>query len=114
MKKKMNNVFLLVMICVGAYIPINTYIKTKSELKCHYNFVIKKIIITPTKSIEVLSENKKIVFWNYTIMQNEGVKVGDKVFKESNSKNLLILRKNNNGINEMFLKKEPNSLFSDF
>lgn len=114
MKKKLNNIFLLVMICVGAYILINTYIKTKSELKFSYNFVIKKIIITPTKSIEVLSENKKITFWNYTIMQNEGVKVGDKVYKESNSRNLLILRKNINGIDEIFLKKEPNSLFSDF
>ncbi|RKR09235.1 hypothetical protein C8C83_0855 [Flavobacterium sp. 90] len=90
----------------------NFYFKSKQEMSKSYNFIITKIDITPTKSLVLYDNNKKIRLWNYDIRDYQDVKVGDVVCKHENSNFLFILRRNNlTGKYEEHLKISPSGIF---
>jgi len=45
-------IFLSLIACILLFIGINTFYQSKKEYNSHYHFVITKIDITPTKSLE--------------------------------------------------------------
>jgi hypothetical protein len=87
----------------------NTFFHSKNEYLTSYNFKITKIEITPTKQFVFFNGEKKIGLWNYHIMSNENVKIGDIVYKEKCSKYLYILRENEDHENEEILKVSSTS-----
>lgn len=90
----------------------NFYFKSKQEMSKSYTFIITKIDITPTKSLILYDNYKKVRFWNYDIRDYEDVKVGDVVCKSKNSEFLIILRRNNmTGKYEEHLKILPSGIF---
>ncbi|RWW91775.1 hypothetical protein [Flavobacterium cerinum] len=86
------------------FIFFNTFFHSKNENLTFYNFKITKIEITPTKQFVFFNGEKEIGLWNYNIMSNENVKIGDIVYKEKCSKYLYILRENEDHENEEILK----------
>ncbi len=107
---KYKYIFLFFIIFFGFFI-IRSYLIAKLEDNTHYNFVIKKIEITPVHSMVFFdSNNNKISPHNFLVGENEDVKVGDKIIKEKNSKVLKIYRKNNNGIYEEHLEIYSNNI----
>lgn len=109
MKKKY--FMIIVFISIGFYILINTFLKSRKEYRTTYNFVITKIEVTPTYSLEFFDKSEKIVIWNYIISGNQGVEIGDSIYKKKCSKYLYIYKKNNNGKYEIYLKVSPSGLF---
>ncbi|MWB95191.1 hypothetical protein GON26_12540 [Flavobacterium sp. GA093] len=90
----------------------NFYFKSKQEMSKSYNFIITKIDITPTKSLALYDNYKKVRFWNYDIRAYQDVKVGDAVYKYKNSDFLIILRRNQiTGKYEEHLKILPSGIF---
>ena len=82
------------------------------QIKCKsYNFIITKVEITPTHTLEVFNNNEKIAFWNYIISENEGVEIGDLIYKKKCSKYLYIYKKNEMGKYEEHLKVNLSNLF---
>lgn len=73
---------------------------SKKEDSTYYNFVVTKIELTPTYRMILYDKSKKILFHNFVIMDDEDVKIGDKIVKEKDSKVLRIFRKNKDGVYE--------------
>lgn len=91
------------------YTIVNTYCSTKNEYLTFYNFKITKIEVTPTKQFVFFNKNNKVILWNYRIMSNEDVRIGDILYKEKCSKYLYILRENEDHEMEEILKVVPTS-----
>ena len=108
MKKRFLIILLIILI---SSVFINTYYQSKSEYVNKYAFKISKINITPTKSLEVYEKNKKISFWNFSLRENNNIKVGDYLIKDSCSKFLYIYRKNEHNNDSLYLTLEKNSIF---
>ncbi|MBB2147234.1 hypothetical protein GM921_17165 [Pedobacter sp. LMG 31464] len=91
---------------------INTFIHCKKEFISGYDFVIKNISITPTKKLKLYDiDGKKVSFWNYSIMADEGVSIGDSVYKAPCAKFLYIYKKNGKGEYKEYQKLAPSGLF---
>ena len=96
-------------------IRINTFIQSRNELLTNYSFIITKIDVTPTSSLNFYNDEKEIQLWNYTIMDNEGVEKGDYLYKKTKSKYLYIYKKDKiTGKYKIHLKKQPTSLFPHY
>lgn len=76
---------------------INMIIQSNIEDDKTYNFVITKIEVTPTRSLQVYDGNEKIDFWNFTIPKSARVEIGDLICKQKNSYFLIVKRKDNQG-----------------
>ncbi|AYN03970.1 hypothetical protein [Flavobacterium sp. 140616W15] len=100
-----------VIVGVVLFIFLNTFIRSRNEYQKSYNFIITKVEITPTHTLEVFNNNEKIAFWNYIISENEGVEIGDLIYKKKCSKYLYIYKKNEMGKYEEHLKVNLSSLF---
>lgn len=100
-----------IFIGIVLYIFLNTFIKSRNEYNKTYKFVITKIEITPTHTIEFYNNKEKIVLWNYIISENEGVEIGDLLCKKECSKYLYIYRKNDMGVYTVHLKVNPSGIF---
>lgn len=86
------------------FVLINRYFKSSKEYNTTYNFTITKMETTPTHSLHFYdNQNNKIVFWNFTVPDNKGVKVGDVVYKKKESKYLYIYRKDESGDLKVYL-----------
>jgi hypothetical protein len=101
--------FSILIIGLGV-IFVNTFIQSRNEYKKKFDFIITKIEITPTSTLIFYNNDEKIEFWNYTIMKDEGVIVGDKIVKDRCSEKLFIYKKINNEY-VIFLIKKPDGLF---
>lgn len=94
----------LIFFCFFGFFIIRAYLASKKEDDSYYNFIITKIELTPAYRMILYYGNKKILFHNFTIMDDEDVKIGDKVVKEKNSKVLKIFRKNKDGVYEKHIE----------
>lgn len=103
--------FIGIISSIVLFIFINTFIRSRNEYKIKYDFVITKITITPTKTLEFYNNKEKVVLWNYIISENEGVEVGDLLYKKECSKYLYIFKKNQAGKYIEHLKVIPSGLF---
>ncbi|TKC06370.1 hypothetical protein FA047_13755 [Pedobacter frigoris] len=91
----------------------NTFVNSRKEFIEGYYFVINKIRVTPTKRLILYNkEGKEFLFWNYSIMLEERLSVGDSVFKAPCSEFLYLYKKNNKGEYGKFQKISPSGLFS--
>ena len=92
-------------------ILINTFIHSRNEILNNYYFVITKIEVSPTNTLVFYNKEKEVQLWNYTIMDDENVLVGDIIFKDKCSKYLHVLRKDkkSNKYKE-FLKVQPSGI----
>jgi len=90
---------------------LNTFVNSRNECRQAYNFVISKIEITPTSTLEFYNNKEKIVLWNFIIPENEGVEVGDLLYKEKCSKYLYIYKKNDKGEYVVHLKVNSSGIF---
>lgn len=113
MINQMEKKYIIVLFITGAvlFIFLNTFIRSRNEYQKSYNFVITKIDITPTNSLEFFNKKEKIALWNYIISEDEGVEVGDLLCKKKCSKYLYIYKKNSNGNYIEYLKVAPSALF---
>ena len=89
---------ILFFVCFFGIAFLTDYLQTREEFGKSYNFVITKIELAPTYNMILYDNNEKILFYNFTIMNYEDVKIGDKVVRDKNSNTLRILRKNANGL----------------
>lgn len=93
------------------FVLINTFINSRREARMEFNFKISKIHVTPTSSIELYDRNGvKTAFWNYHLMNNEGVVPGDSVFKEPCAEKLYIY-KNVKGKYQLYKILTPDGMF---
>jgi hypothetical protein len=82
----------------------------KQEDDLYYNFIITKIELTPTKKMIFYNKGEEIFFHNFSIGENEDVKIGDKIVKEKDSKVLRIFRKNKDGGYKIYLVIYSNNI----
>ena len=69
---------------------------SKKEYQREYSFVVSRVEITPTKTVRLYDMNqRKTVFWSYTIMADAGVSEADSVYKAPCSRFLFVFKKNN-------------------
>lgn len=90
----------------------NMFFKSKEENMISYNFVISKINMSPTNSLILYNNENEVDLWNYNIMQDEGVEVGDSVAKEKCAKYLYVYKKDKHTNKcKLYLKVEPSGIF---
>lgn len=104
-------IFICFLILVLVSVALNTYIQSRSEFLVNYNFKVSKIEISPTRSLTVYDNDKKIDFWNFSIREGDSIKIGDHFFKDSCSQYLYIYRRDGNGIEELYMKIRENGIF---
>lgn len=107
-KKIMIGIYALVLI-----VPILiTLYNSKKEYRGEYSFVVSRVEITPTQTLELYDmKNRKIVFWSYAIMADAGVSNVDSVYKAPCSRFLFVFKKNKRGEYKQHLKIVPSGLF---
>lgn len=106
-----NRIFICFLILVIVAIVANTYIQSRSEFLVIYNFKVSKIEISPTRSLTVYNNDKKIDFWSFSIREGDDIKIGDRFFKDSCSQYLYIFRRDDNGIEKLYIKVKENGVF---
>ncbi|MCP1995047.1 cell shape-determining protein MreC [Flavobacterium sp. HSC-61S13] len=87
MKKK---VFVTIVLGVLLFVIINTYSNSRKEFLISYNFEISKIVASPTKSVAVYKGEEKVYLWNFSIRENDDIRIGDVLVKGSCSEYLFI------------------------
>jgi hypothetical protein len=92
---------------------INSIINGIYENKKAYNFQITKLESTPTSRLIFYDGKNEITLWNYTVMNNEGVQVGDYLIKGKCSEFLFINRKNESGEFIEITKSNNDSYFAN-
>ncbi len=108
------NVSLLVIsfFIVILYIFTNVCIGSRKEYVTKYDFIITKIE-SDAKGDLTFSDslNNKYFFYSYQFdkWHNLGISVGDKIFKDHYSKNMIISRKKNNNY-KIYHIQEPNGM----
>jgi hypothetical protein len=85
---------------------INPIIQKKIEYKKYYKFIITKIELTTTNSLVFYDEKKEIYLWNYNLREDQGIKVGDLLYKKANSNYIYFYRKDKNGKYYLYLKEK--------
>lgn len=89
-----------------------TLYNSKKEYQGEYSFVVSRVEITPTKTVELYDmKQRKIGFWSYTIMADARVNEADSVYKAPCSKFLFVFKKNNRGEYKQYLTIAPTGLF---
>lgn len=102
---------LLIIVITTLFIFGNTYLNSKKEYQTELSFKIGKVKITPTNSLELFNVNdEKISLWNYTLMDNEGIGVGDSIYKGACSEKLNVF-KNNNATYKFYASLSPSGIF---
>ncbi|MFN0290113.1 hypothetical protein [Pedobacter helvus] len=110
--KKNRMVIGIIIILVIAFIISNTFIHCRKEFVSGYDFEISKIGVTPTKKLRLYDmEGKEVSLWNYSVMANENVSVGDSVHKAPCSEFLYIYKRNDKGGYQEYKRKAPSGLF---
>lgn len=111
MKKGILFVLIFLMIIVG-FVFINVFIKSRQEYAAKYDFIITDIEIDAKGDLTFCdSLNYKYSFSSYRFSKWDklGISVGDKVYKDTYSKNMFISRKNRNEYKIYFIQK-PNGM----
>lgn len=107
-------IFLLVifLITIVAFVFINVFIKSRQEYCEKYEFIITKIEIDAKGDLTFYdSHNNKYFFASYRFNEFDklGISLGDKIFKDRYSKNLIISRKVNNKY-KIYYTQQPNGM----
>ena len=95
---------IIIVATIFVYLIFNNIFQCIRENNESYNFTISKVEVTPTRSLVLYNNDKKIELWNFIISENEKVKIGDLIYKEKCSPLLLIKRKNSIGEYEVYSK----------
>ncbi|RED26114.1 hypothetical protein BD847_0020 [Flavobacterium cutihirudinis] len=99
-------------VTILVFIFINAFIKSRQEYTNKYDFIIDKIE-TDAKGYLIFSDslNNQYSFasYNFTEFDKLGISVGDRVFKDSYSKNMTINRKMKNEYKTYYIQK-PNGM----
>jgi hypothetical protein len=93
-KSKIKYIPILIFIGVLIFSFINTYFKSKTIHFGKYNFVVTKVIATPTGNIIPYQNDIERDMWQYSFYPRNIIKVGDSIHKGSEEKYLFIFRKN--------------------
>ncbi len=100
------------MVFILIFIIINTFIHSRREFICEYDFVINNIEITPTGQLRLYDmEGRQVLFWNYSINNNDNIILGDSIYKAGCSKFLYIYKKDSKGKYQECQKIAPSSSF---
>ena len=103
-------VFFFLIVILG--VTVNSFIHCRAEYQKSYNFKITRIRVTPTKTMVFYNDmNEEIQLWNYSIMSNEGVSIGDSISKAPCAKTLDVFRIDSMGKSRLFLRINPQELF---
>lgn len=100
-------------IVVLMFISVNVYIKSRQEYANKYDFVIDKIEIDAKGSLTFYDSIKceyRFASYRFTKWDKLGISVGDRVFKNSYSKDMTISRKIY-GDYRIYHVQEPNGMF---
>lgn len=100
-------------IVVLIFISVNVYIKSRQEYANKYDFVIDKIEIDAKGSLTFYDSIKceyRFASYRFTKWDKLGISVGDRVFKNSYSKDMTISRKID-GDYRIYHVQEPNGMF---
>lgn len=100
-------------IVVLIFISVNVYIKSRQEYANKYDFVIDKIEIDAKGSLTFYDSIKceyRFASYRFTKWDKLGISVGDRVFKNSYSKDMTISRKIY-GDYRIYHVQEPNGMF---
>ena len=100
-------------IVVLMFISVNVYIKSRQEYANKYDFVIDKIEIDAKGSLTFYDSIKceyRFASYRFTKWDKLGISVGDRVFKNSYSKDMTISRKID-GDYRICHVQEPNGMF---
>lgn len=103
---------LIVVIVVVLFVFGNTYVSSRKEYKTELNFKISKIDITPTNSLELYDmKGEKISLWNFTLISNEGIIIGDSIYKGAFSEKLYVFKRNNDNRYKYYESVSPSGIF---
>ena len=97
MSKKFNKIKyapILILIGVVIFSFVNTYFKSRKVHFEKYDFVVTKIINTPTGSAIPFKNDIEMDMWQYNFYPKNIIHIGDSVHKGSEEKNLYIFRRN--------------------
>ncbi len=105
--------FLLIFFAtIFVFIFINVFIKSRQEYASKYDFIIDTIE-TDAKGYLIFSDslNNEYSFasYNFNKFDKLGISIGDKVFKDHYSKNMIISRKIENKYKVYYIQK-PNGM----
>ena len=100
----------LFFLCFFGFFILRSYNFSRQEFGRRYSFVITRVEISPTYEMIFYNKDEKIIFANFSIKNNEDIKIGDKIIKEKDSKILSVFRKNKDGIYEKHLEFYSNNI----
>lgn len=107
-------IFLLIifLITIVGFIFINVFIESRQEYTKNYDFIITNIEIDAKGDLifyDSLNNNYSFASYRFNKFDKLGISVGDKVFKDMNSKCLTIRRKIKNKY-KIYYVQQPNGL----
>lgn len=79
---------------------LNHYYQARKEMLSSYNFIITKITVFPSTNVTLWSESNEISFWNFSIYEDNNIKVNDRLLKPKCSDKIYIYRVNSSNKKE--------------
>ena len=107
-KQRLGFVILIALFII--YSLANTVIQSRDVYRSNYKFEISKIKVARTGILQLYNNGEEVFLFSYRIYDNDGVVVGDLVYKESCSENLYILRKDEAGDYKKILTVKPTGI----
>ena len=95
------------------FVVINNFVKSRQEYANKYDFVITKIDVNAKQNLTFHDSLKNEYFflsYRFSKLQKLGISVGDRIFKNSYSKDMTISRKID-GDYRIYHVQEPNGMF---
>lgn len=108
---KRRNVLILIFIMFLCSIFINSFFQSKNEFTSKMNFVVKAVNVSPTKSLVLTNDSSDINFWNFTLRNTDGIKVGDSISKPKYSESLQVYRRDSLMNFRLLIELKETSLF---
>lgn len=99
-------------VTIFVFIFINAFIKSRQEYTNKYDFIIDKIEIGAKGYLifyDNLNNQYSFASYSFTEFEKLGISVGDRVFKDSYSKNMIIYREIKNKY-KIYYVREPNGM----
>lgn len=101
-----------IIIVVVVFIICNTFLRSRNEYKTELNFKITKIEVSPTGSLKLFDvKGEGRLFWNYSVRDNDGIVIGDSIFKGACAETLYFYKKNKNNEYKVYLNRSPSRIF---
>ncbi len=105
---------ILVIFSLFLITSLNVYYRSYKEAINTMNFIVVEVISYPTKAVALKSKDIKYSFFNFNVVVDDEIEVGDRVVKEKCGTTLYIYRKDTKGIEVLFKSIEMDDSFFNY